>query len=391
MSGRAKLSTRIAAAFGGEISADTAEAYRRAGSAVYGLLLECEQRRSEQSADRQSPWVADPGQCTLFLCTWNAFALQTLGDSFLDADYRANPRTVGFVPPITAEQALRFYGDVERWVAHARAAEARAGFSVPLSLPARLPGWVEVEPCPHEHLVAMQQACDALREHAELAVADLEHAAPQSDADVVSRVRAELAQAGSAAEYAAQLHQGEMNADLHRRVEGVIKRAVEGSYRVGQLAAMPALIDEAPTPRQLPAPGEPGFDPWCLTDAASREHWQRDRQARRAIELLWRSDPDPRRTLDIQSEIEELLQRGEIDHSGAGSSPVGHYYCCPWAAIYIVKRPVTVAGRYLSPGDQFVLDVSAEEMPDGGAFRRELVVGQFSPTSEVDYCDPRAG
>lgn len=391
MSGRAKLSTRIAARLAGEVSADTAEAYRQAGAGVYDLLLECEQRRSQGSEGADGSWLSDASAGTLFLCTWCAFALQTLGDSFVDADYRATPRTAGFLPPVTANQALLFYGEVEDWLGRARAAEASTAFSLDVRLPARLPGWVEVEPCPHEHLVAMQDGCRALREHAELAVADLERAAGADRQDSVARVREQLAQMASAADYAEELHRGQMTAELHRRVEATIKRAVEGAYRVGQLAAMPDLIDRAAEPRRLAAPGEPGFDPWCLTDPESREQWQRDAQARRAIELLWHSDPNPQRTLEIQAEIDELRDAGQLQYASSRGRRLGHYYCCPWSPIYEANRSVTIAGRRLAAGDQFTFDVSAEELLEGGEFKRELVVGDFSPTSEVDYCDPRAG
>jgi hypothetical protein len=66
---RPSLWGQLLARLQGEVPADTLEAYRRA-------------------------------------CSWNAFLLQTLGDQFLDADYRANPASVGFVPPVTAEQVL---------------------------------------------------------------------------------------------------------------------------------------------------------------------------------------------------------------------------------------------------------------------------------------------
>lgn len=390
MSPRAKLRTRIVATLEGEVSADTAEAYRQAGSGVYDLLVECEQRRSTEGSGPEAPWIGDPAACTLFVCSWCAFALQTLGDAFIDADYRANPRTTGFLPPVTAKQALLFYEDVEDWLGRARAAQSSETFVLDVHLPARLPGWVEVEPCPHEHLVAMQDACLVLRDHAELAVADLEHATGSEHADAVARVREEFAQIASAADYAAQLHHGTMTSELHRRVEATIKPAVEGAYRVGQLAAMPDLADRAPRMRRLAAPGEPGFDPWCLTDPESREQWRHDPQAQQAIESLWRSDPNPQRTLAIQAEIDELQATGEVEHARSGGVELGHYYCCPWSPIYQATRPVAIAGRRLAAGDQFTFDVSAEELSQGGEFTRQLRVGEFHITSEVDYCDPRA-
>lgn len=57
----------------------------------------------------------------------------------------------------------------------------------------------------------------------------------------------------------------------------------------------------------------------------------------------------------------------------------------------MARRPVRVGGRRLRPLQQFCLDVSAEEIPEGGDFKRGLVLGTFSPTDEIDYCDPASG
>ncbi|MGI8714866.1 MAG: hypothetical protein ACR2NR_17140 [Solirubrobacteraceae bacterium] len=52
---------------------------------------------------------------------------------------------------------------------------------------------------------------------------------------------------------------------------------------------------------------------------------------------------------------------------------------------------MTIAGRRPASGARFTFDVSAEELAEGGEFTRELHVGGFQVTDEVDYCDPRAG
>jgi hypothetical protein len=46
-----------------------------------------------------------------------------------------------------------------------------------------------------------------------------------------------------------------------------------------------------------------------------------------------------------------------------------------------------IAGRRLHAGKEFAFDVSAEEIPEGGEFKRDLVLGPFHPTDEIDYCD----
>ncbi len=196
----------------------------------------------------------------------------------------------------------------------------------------------------------------------------------------------------SAADHAALLNHHNAPRELHERIEQEIKGAIEGAYRLGQLAAMPKLISH---PESVPGgraamsgPGQPGFDPWCLTDPQSSSSWQHDRAAQRAMGLLWQRDPDPQRTLAIQSEIVAALAAGHIeyatDHAG---HRLGNYYCCPWSPIYTTVRGTTIAGTRLGQGQQFAFDVSAEEMAGGGPFKRQLLLGDFSPTDQIDYCE----
>lgn len=120
--------------------------------------------------------------------------------------------------------------------------------------------------------------------------------------------------------------------------------------------------------------------------------WKRDSQARQAISNLWRYDPDPARTVALAAEIDAAYEAGDIAYATDNRGrEFGNYFCCPWSAIYVVKRPLRLAGRRLRVMEQFALDVSAEEMAENGTFVRRLVTGPFSPTTKVDYCDPEAG
>ena len=379
----------------GEVSANTLEAYRRAGGAVSDLLAHVEDRRLEMRVEDVAPNDATQAH---FLCAWCAFALQTLGDQFLDADYRASPATIGYVPPVTGEQVLAFYAQVEPWLSRANQAASNPEYRLDIEVPAVLPPWSVVEPCPRPHLEAMRAATASLRTHAESALATM----PVGDRpqDSVHRLRQLAAAAASKADYVERLYSDVVSQSLHEQIERHAKDAVEGYYRLGQILAMPRLI-EAPTPPQTigaashpptSAPGEPGFDPWCLTDPATRADWQRDPRARQAIEALWEQDPDPRRTLAIRGEIDAALSRGDIaDMNESGGKGASCYFCCPWSAIFVVKRPVTIGGKRLRSLQQFTYDVSAEEMLSGGAFKREIMVGVFQPTDKVDYCDPQSG
>jgi hypothetical protein len=104
--------------------------------------------------------------------------------------------------------------------------------------------------------------------------------------------------------------------------------------------------------------------------------------------MLWRYDPDPAATLGLQAQIDAAVSSGAVV---SASSSLGHYFCCPWSSIYVVRKPVVVAGQPLRPGEQLTLDVSAEEIASGGQFERQILLGPFHPTGEVDYCDPTEG
>lgn len=398
---RPTLMTRLTSALRGEVAATTVEAYRRAGQAAYKDLLDAEATRRDLSQAGTDLWSTSPGQSTQLLCTWNAFSLQTLGDQFIEADYAADPGTVGYLPPVTAEQAARFLGEVQRWSSFARrgAADGQFDVSTQMAVPASLPAWVEVEPCPQPHLIAMFAAGATMREHIEAALADFNRPGiPQGKEPVVARLRGMLADADSAIAYAESMRTPQRNRIVHERIELLLQRGINAYYQIGQLLAQPSLMDRPEvhvatiSGPSRPLPGQPGFDPWSLTDPATRSNWQRDPAARHAIDNLWRMDPDPAATLTIQAQIDAAALAGLIAvGENAQGSRMGNYYCCPWSPINYVRAPVTIAGRTLRAGEEFVFDVSAEEMAEGGRFKRELVVGPFHPTNEIDYCDPSNG
>ncbi len=385
---------RIVARLQGEVPAEDLEAYRRAGSEVYRLLDDLEQLRAEWALAGTDAWTAPPATQAALLCAWNAFSLQTMGDNLLTADNESQPLTRRYVPPVTALQIMAFYEQVPGWLGRARAAEGSDSYTLDVTVPADLPPWSEVEPCPRPHLAAIRAALGQMRTHASAGMAGFHvDLADRDRKRAHDRVHEVLAEAESAAAYADQLWSPKVPAAIHEAIERHAKRAVELFYLLGQLMAMPRLaLAERPKPRatpgqRLPAPGDSGFDPWVLTDPRSFGRWQSDRMAQAAIEQLWLRDPEPRRTLAVQAEIRSALARGDI----VVDERIGHYFCCPWAPIYLVRRPVVINRQRLQVMQQFTFDVSAEEMEEGGPFTRRLYLGAFSPTSNIDYCLPGQG
>lgn len=415
------LWNRFCAKMAGEVSADTLEAYRRASLAVYDSLDHLESHRQKAKDEGKNAWNMAPAAKAEILCTWNAFVLQTLGDRFLDADYQGDPLTAGFVPPITADQILSFYMPVEGWLNRAQQAHHNPDYKLDLPVPAQLPAWSEVEPCPNAHLVGMLEAMRAVRDHTQAALTFLEGSEPQSDEQKrgLNLIRQVQAATMSKARYAEDMMNGNPSRDVHERVEEHVKDAVEGLFLLGQLLAMPELAQKlnqpaiipnslsanpattpvaefyAPSPalfapaNRLPLPNEAGFDMWCLTAPEARAKFQQDREAVRAIKTLWSLDPDPRKTLEIQGQINAAFDRGDIgpalDRYG---QKLGHFFCAPWGGVYVARCNLTLGGQRINAMQQFIFNVTCEGVNLGAPFEREIMIGNFTPTTKFEYGDP---
>ncbi len=109
--------------------------------AVFDLYVAVEKRRDELLEAHADLWDLDSSTQAQFLCSWNAFALQTLGDAFLQADYTADPKTVGFVPRVTERQVLALYSEVEPWVSREHQSQSNPEYRFDVMVPALLPPW----------------------------------------------------------------------------------------------------------------------------------------------------------------------------------------------------------------------------------------------------------
>lgn len=185
----------------------------------------------------------------------------------------------------------------------------------------------------------------------------------------VTRLRQFLSEANSAAEYAEGFLGGTMTPAIHEALERHLEDAPDRYYRLGQLLAMPSLLDA---------------DRPALSTTNASSSGKADGQARKAIASPWEKDPQPSKTLAIQAEIQTALSKGDVQLAG-----IGNYFCCPWSPIYTVKRPVTIGTTMLQPRHLFSFAVSAEELAEGGGFKREILVANFQPSSSIDYCLPR--
>ncbi len=228
--------------------------YQRASSAVYDLMRRIEQRRLASEANGDDGHWHDPDLQVLSVCAWNALALQSLGDRFLDAYLRARKRSVGYTPSAIAEQAVAFYSRVEVWLSRARQAESNPDYVPDVSLPAMPPQWLELDYYPREYAWAMLEAMRALRAQLNASLITLEQS---RHGPVPARLRQRLAGASATAEYAESLWTDHGPDEIYSAISDYLRRAIDEFFLLGQVASMPYLSDwavaipsHAPRPRR---------------------------------------------------------------------------------------------------------------------------------------------
>lgn len=218
---------------------------------MYSYMFDLDLQRSEG--------VTSANIQIALLAGWVAFALQVLGDEMLDADAALDPATAHFVPRVTAQQVLAFYEPVQAWMSRAVAAKANPSYRIDVPLPEVLPEWVEVEPCPQAHLLALRVAVDRLRDYTKGVMAGFDPGPAEAHAlEVIAQGTAE---ADSTADYANGLWgstSGPVPAQLHEAIEANLKHAVETYFYLGQVIAVPSLADAPRRVRQsAPDQGRP--------------------------------------------------------------------------------------------------------------------------------------
>lgn len=375
------LLRRLAAISRGYVALETLEARRRAGAGVYRAWAHLEQQHPD-------PWALSPQAQLHRLCVWNAFTLQSLADAMLEADERLEPSFTDFVPPQTYELLLRFYQAAQRWLEW-----AQQNPCVPLAeLPAGLPSWQGSRRYPRVFLEALLEAAEALRLHVEAVWAGCEQQlVPQNQAPLLKRLRQKRAKAENKLAYARRLLGHASPPSVGPLAVQHIRLAVGGYFRLGQLLAMPSLLDEGKESTtqevsrvevrerlllpDLPAPSD---DPWRMTDPQARPRLEQDLAAQAAIRDMWASDPDPKTTQALFEQLQEALQRNLIAYAlSPEGRPLGPHRSPPFAAVYVALEPLKLWGQTLHTGELFSLEVYRP--PRGGPFRRALVV--FGPTN----------
>ena len=188
----------------------------------------------------------------------------------------------------------------------------------------------------------------------------------------------------------------EMHAQLENEVERMV-RLLEGAaaeLAVPKVTQTPLWNDLLGDPRQatatrsrplasvVRASGDRPWerDPFCITSELFTR--RSEARANRVLRMMWDADPDPAATWALYQSIQELEREGSVRETGS------YFNACPWTDIRRAETTVRAGNKVVRAGEEFCLHAEIE--PDGG-YTKEIIVANFSPTNELDYCDTRMG
>jgi hypothetical protein len=260
------------------ICAAALESYRRAGGPVFELQEWVESRRLECRIDGVDPWSVPPGTRQAWIAAWNAYVLQTLASELLEGDYRQTPATAGFVPRSTAEQALSYFREVERWVNRAQQARANPEYRLDVDVPAPLPSWRPAAPMSAAHVASLVAALRLIAHQAHNAMAFLPADSPSDEArrSQVNTLRQMHASAEARVRYVEDLAAGEPVPEIRSRAGVHALEGIAQLHTLGQLVADPERAAAVPPVPVAPpeAPAAPRKSPPAKvrrhTDSAGR-------------------------------------------------------------------------------------------------------------------------
>lgn len=194
---------------------------------------------------------------------------------------------------------------------------------------------------------------------------------------------------------------GPRDSALHEELEDQIERMVRLLESAAAELAVPGVTQTAlwqdllGDPRSLamgtaarrprsPRGGDRPWegDIWCMTSDLFKRTNRGDERARRVLQAMWDGDPDPTKTWALFDTVQRLERDGAIKRIGS------YFNACPWTDIWRATRTVRVGNQVVGQGSTFTLHVESE--PDG-SFRRDVIVSNFVPTDEIDYCDTEGG
>ena len=346
------LRDRLEASVRGEVSTVDLSAIASANQDAYDLLDEL------------------PPQGCASLAAWCAFVLQTHADNLLGSG-----SSEGHCVEPAYDEARILIQLAAAWLERANSALSSAEYRLDVVIPQPYP-----RPYGAHHideLRAMRKTLEAVEARAGTAIE------AQRGEPVYERLQPTLGIMRAALDAAlvlARRHTPEPSVELG--LVQTLHAALDRGYQAGQLLAMPELLaksrveppvrDSSPASLAVLRPGDPAFDPWCLTDPIERRRLASIATSVAKLDDFWAKHPEVEQLLALESEILTAIQAGTVDYmpSEAAGSLNQFTSKCPWPPALWAKSGISIGGQAFDEGDRFVLSAGGGDEPFRCAFVR---------------------
>ncbi len=239
----------------GEISDANVQGYLRAASQIEEIWLQIDEKLAQSISQGMTSWDAYAHLRYPLAFIRAARTYQVFVKELLAADAAFDPRTAGYLPPITYDQANALCSQIQPALQYAIAALNDPAYVPDIPMPLVLGPRIENErhPCPVTHLQGIISATREVREWAAGLLAQYENTIHQITTPVPAEITAHLtalqgllAQADSqwrfGTDFAGQVTQGQATPEMHMQAEDSLWDALQNYFLLNQAVAMPELL-----------------------------------------------------------------------------------------------------------------------------------------------------
>lgn len=350
-----------------QVSDDLLDTYRLGNDRLYDGLDELEHERFMRQGTTRTVWDKPVQEQWESLCLWCALTTHTIANKILEQDTLSDPRTAGYLPPETANEALRLYQSAAEWLDR---------IPVPMGEIALLPAAPlvldDVAVRLPVYRAALLDALEVLDASLSQFILDLQLKTDLTplQSKVLKQLRRRhntLTSEFKEVQLQAQTAHGQQ--DALRIVDPKIVDLYERLFTLGQLAVMPAVLlqkeELGKEAKEKTGENKPKLwvsKPWIISDPHIRHLLKKDPVAIEALHAFWQGLADPRQGISLYKEVEKLLASGAVHFAEDISGQlIGHDYRPPYSAVYKAMDIVKIADIDVQDGVPFVLSATGKE------------------------------
>lgn len=359
-----------ATAMRGEISEASVQGYLRAACQIEEIWQQIDDKLATLISQGIAPWEAYAHLCYPLAFIRAARTCQVFVQELLAADAAFDPRTAGYLPLITYDQANALGSQIQPALQYTIAALNDPNYVPDMPMPLVLRPRIENEgrPCPVTHLQGILSATREVRVWAAGLLAQYENAIHQmtmpAPANITSHLTALhglLVQADSqwrfGTDFAGQVTQGQATPDMHMQAENYLWDALQNYFLLNQAVAMPELLRAAQPHRPVSGPDTaPSVyrdqrispeDLWRYAAPSARAELYGTPSGIQAMGDMWR-----RMGGILSAEAQQYLDDVTAAEARGDVFMVAAIASCPYEPIYRTRRVLPLVGASVPADDE---------------------------------------